>query len=115
VDYYGAVFALAAGLPPPVAPWRPPPAPGAEPAPALLPMAVVLERAAAEWWAADPRDAPNRGWENEGPCAAVFGGAAIAAHAGGGVPAAADCEWALLAAVVWCFAAACARLLAWLP
>ncbi len=52
MDYYGAVFALALALPPPVAPWRPPPAPGAAPALAPVPLAVVLDSAAAAWCAA---------------------------------------------------------------
>ncbi len=111
MDYYAAVFALALAHPPPVAPWRPPPAPGAAPAMAPVPLAVVLDSAAAAWWAADPRDAPNRGWETERPCAALFGPAAVAARAGGGGPAVADCEWAAAAAVGWGLAVACVRVL----
>jgi hypothetical protein len=111
VDYYGSVFALALALPPPVAPWRAPPAPGAAPRPAPVPLAVVLETAAAAWWAADPRDAPNRGWETERPCAALFGPAAVADRAAGGGPPVEDCEWAAAAAVAWGLAAACVRVL----
>jgi hypothetical protein len=58
IDYYGAVFAIAAGQ---VPHFR-------RRSAAPVHMTMLLKEPSADWWVTDPKDAPNRGWEREGKC-----------------------------------------------